>query len=84
MDCYQSWVSEDPSDGQIVCEEGIRLMGQLQSRAQSFYGGRGEEASESEWESGSIYGSGSDMGSTSSKASEIEEKDKPIIMVLGM
>lgn len=59
-------------------------MGQLQSKVLSIYGSRVSEESESEWESGSIYGFGSDMGSSSSKGSDVDEKDKPIIMVLGM
>lgn len=38
-----------------------------------------EEGSEESW-----WESLSSMGSSSSKASSIEEKDKPIVMVLGM
>ena len=65
----------------MVCEEGIRLMGQLST---SMYGSP-DDSKEEEGSEESLWESLSSMGSSSSKATEkIEEKDKPIIMVLGM
>ena len=69
-----------------MCEEGIRLMGQLST---SLYGAPDDsrcKGSEEETEEGSEeswWETLSSMGSSSSKASSIEEKDKPIVMVLG-